>query len=166
MATTSSFFRAPTRVQLREWLDGYMFALPFIIGFLVFFLFPMGYSAWLAAQKWDLIGEPVFVGFANIQKALTDELAQLADRNERVAALRAVLVRFDEVLADHQRNVAAVRDGSTILSIRWARSELADLLTASKTLAGPVTVGTGATGSAPIDGEISAFSVTGLALFT
>lgn len=75
MATTSSFFRAPTRVQLREWLDGYLFALPFIIGFLVFFLFPMGYSAWLALQKWDLIGEPVFVGFGNIQKALTDELA-------------------------------------------------------------------------------------------
>ena len=50
MASTSSFFRAPTRVQLREWLDGYMFALPFIIGFLVFFLFPMGYSAWLAVS--------------------------------------------------------------------------------------------------------------------
>ena len=107
MASTSSFFRAPTRVQLREWLDGYMFALPFIIGFLVFFLFPMGYSAWLAAQKWDLIGEPVFVGFANIQKALTDELALKSLYNSAYYTVFAVpfqlVIAFTLALALTQR---------------------------------------------------------------
>ncbi|MBX7212894.1 MAG: sugar ABC transporter permease [Thermoflexales bacterium] len=67
--------RRPSRAELRQWLDGYLFALPFLIGFIVFFLFPMVYSAWLAFQKWDLIGSPEFVGLKNITRALSDELA-------------------------------------------------------------------------------------------
>ena len=42
------------------------------------------------AQRADLVRAP-----GPSASALTDDLAQLADRNERVAALRAVLVRFD-----------------------------------------------------------------------
>ena len=118
MASTSSFFRAPTRVQLREWLDGYMFALPFIIGFLVFFLFPMGYSAWLAAQKWDLIGEPVFVGFANIQKALTDELALKSHQN----LARAYEAGFFNDLMTPFKGVARDNNLRADLSIEKLRS--------------------------------------------
>ena len=61
--------------QRREWLEGYLFAAPFLIGFMVFVAFPMLYSIWLMFQRWDLLSPPVFVGFRNIQRAFTDELA-------------------------------------------------------------------------------------------
>jgi multiple sugar transport system permease protein len=59
----------------REWLQGYLFAAPFLIGFTAFIAFPMLYSIYLMFQKWDLLSPPVFVGFRNIQRVLTDELA-------------------------------------------------------------------------------------------
>ena len=65
----------PTRMRVREWLEGYLFAAPFLIGFTAFVAFPMLFSIWLMFQKWDLLSPPVFVGFRNIQRALTDELA-------------------------------------------------------------------------------------------
>lgn len=65
----------PSRFQVREWLDGYLFAAPFLIGFTVFVAFPMLYSIWLMFQKWDLLSPPVFVGFKNIKLAFTDDLA-------------------------------------------------------------------------------------------
>ena len=68
-------FRLPSRTRAREWLEGYLFAAPFLIGFTVFVAFPMLFSIWLMFQKWDLLSPPKFVAFANIQKALTDELA-------------------------------------------------------------------------------------------
>lgn len=67
-------FAKPTKVQLAEWRDGYLFALPFLIGFVVFYGYPMVASAVMAFQKWDLISEPQFVGFANITRMLTDEI--------------------------------------------------------------------------------------------
>jgi multiple sugar transport system permease protein len=68
--------RRPARgLRSREWLQGYLFAAPFLIGFTVFVAFPMLYSIYLMFQKWDLLSPPVFVGFRNIQRVFTDELA-------------------------------------------------------------------------------------------
>jgi len=64
-----------TWMRAREWIEGYLFAGPFLIGFFAFVAFPMLFSIWLMFQKWDLLGEPTFVGFRNIERALTDELA-------------------------------------------------------------------------------------------
>jgi len=75
MATTAFRRRLPSVGQRREWLEGYLFAAPFLIGFFAFVAFPMLFSIWLMFQKWDLLGTPVFVGFSNIQKALSDERA-------------------------------------------------------------------------------------------
>ncbi len=68
-------FKMPSRMVLQEWLEGYLFASPFIIGFLAFIAFPMLYSIWLAFQRWNLLGDPQFIGFANIVKMLTAERA-------------------------------------------------------------------------------------------
>lgn len=65
-------FSMPSPHILREWLEGYLFASPFIIGFLVFIAFPMGYSVWLAFQKWNLLGDPQFVWFRNFSRMLED----------------------------------------------------------------------------------------------
>jgi len=62
-------------MRVREWLEGYLFAAPFLVGFAAFVAYPMLFSIWLMFQKWDLLSPPVFVGFRNIQRALTDELA-------------------------------------------------------------------------------------------
>lgn len=67
--------KASVGLHRREWLQGYLFAAPFLIGFFVFVAFPMLYSIYLMFQKWDLLTPPVFVGFRNIQRAFTDELA-------------------------------------------------------------------------------------------
>jgi multiple sugar transport system permease protein len=83
-----------TRARAREWLEGYLFAGPFLVGFFVFVAFPMLFSIWLMFQKWDLLGEPVFVGFRNIERALTDELAIKALTNSAFYTLFAVPVQL------------------------------------------------------------------------
>lgn len=74
----------------REWLQGYLFAAPFLIGFTAFVAFPMLFSIWLMFQKWDLISPATFVGFKNIQRALTDELALKSLANSAIYTFVAV----------------------------------------------------------------------------
>jgi multiple sugar transport system permease protein len=79
-----------TRARMREWLEGYLFAGPFLIGFFAFVAFPMLFSVWLMFQKWDLLGDPVFVGFRNIERAFTDDLAIKSLTNSAIYTLFAV----------------------------------------------------------------------------
>lgn len=94
MATKTRYKEPLTRARLREWLEGYLFAGPFLIGFFAFVAFPMLFSIWLMFQKWDLLGDPVFVGFRNIERALTDELALKALYNSAFYTLFAVPVQL------------------------------------------------------------------------
>ena len=87
-------FHKPSRQERREWFEGYLFASPFIIGFLVFVAYPMGYSLWLAFQRWDLIGDPRFIGFANFEKMLTDPLAQQSLYNTAFYTIFAVPIQL------------------------------------------------------------------------
>lgn len=48
-----------------EWLTGYLFISPWIIGFLVFTLGPFMASLALSFTEWDLIGQPSFIGLDN-----------------------------------------------------------------------------------------------------
>jgi len=61
-----------TGLSREETLAGFLFASPFIIGFLVFVAFPMIYSILIMFQKWDLISPAKFVGLDNIIKMLSD----------------------------------------------------------------------------------------------
>jgi multiple sugar transport system permease protein len=83
-------FGLPSRPLLREWLTGYMFAAPFIIGFLVFIAFPMAYSIWLGFQRWNLLGEPQYVGLRNFIRMFTDERANLSLYNSAFYTVFAV----------------------------------------------------------------------------
>jgi multiple sugar transport system permease protein len=56
----------------REILEGYLFASPFILGFLVFIAFPMGWALVLMFQRYNLLSPPSFVGMENIQRLLSD----------------------------------------------------------------------------------------------
>ncbi len=56
----------------RDWLIGYLFASPFVIGFCLFIAYPMLHSAYLVAFEWDPLREPEFVGFKNIVRLFAD----------------------------------------------------------------------------------------------
>ena len=58
----------------RQSFQGYLFILPWIIGFLVFKAYPIGASFYVSLHNWDLVKEPVFVEFQNYAKLLADPL--------------------------------------------------------------------------------------------
>lgn len=91
---TSSKFKLPPKAILREWIEGYLFASPFIIGFLVFTAFPMVYSVWLAFHKWDLLSAPRFVGFENIVKMFQDPVVNLSLYNSAFYTIFAVPIQL------------------------------------------------------------------------
>ena len=53
---------------------GYVFIMPFILGFIFWFLVPALVAANLTFQKWNLISPPKYVGFANFEKMFSDPL--------------------------------------------------------------------------------------------
>jgi len=63
-----------SRLQLSEWRDGWLFASPFLVGFLLWWLGPMLYSLYLVTQDWNLLSAPRFVGLANLFSLLEDDL--------------------------------------------------------------------------------------------
>lgn len=82
--------RSPSRRIWREWLDGYLFAAPFLFGFLIFIAFPMLYSVYLVFYDWDLLSPPTFVGFQNIIKLFQDPKANLSLYNSAYYTVFAV----------------------------------------------------------------------------
>jgi multiple sugar transport system permease protein len=94
MATTGVTQGAKPRwrlgLQQREWLAGYLFASPFLIGFLLFVAYPMLYSIYLVFHRWDLLSPPQFVGFANIVRLWEDPTARLALYNTAYYTIIAV----------------------------------------------------------------------------
>lgn len=76
--------------RFRRNFEGWAFASPWIIGFLLFTLGPMIASAGLAFMKWDMLSTPVFDGLENFQTALKDPLVWQAIRITTVYAVVAV----------------------------------------------------------------------------
>ena len=66
--------RRLSSMKLREWREGWLFASPFIIGFLLFWLGPMIYSLFIVTQDWNLMRAPTFVGMENIYHLFKDPL--------------------------------------------------------------------------------------------
>jgi multiple sugar transport system permease protein len=77
-------------LALEETLAGLLFAAPFLIGFCVFIAYPMIYSIVLVFQNWDLLSPPVFVGFSNIIKVISDPVAKLSLYNTAYYTFLAV----------------------------------------------------------------------------
>ncbi|MEZ4708020.1 MAG: sugar ABC transporter permease [Caldilineaceae bacterium] len=74
----------------REILEGYLFAAPFIIGFLVFIAFPMGWALLLNFQKYNLLSPPRWVGMGNMQALWNDPKVSLSLWNTAVYAFVSV----------------------------------------------------------------------------
>jgi multiple sugar transport system permease protein len=67
--------RAP-RLSLarREALVGYLFVLPAVLGFFLWFAGPMAYSAWISLTDWPLLSDPRYIGLDNYRRMLDDPL--------------------------------------------------------------------------------------------
>ena len=52
-------------------MAGYVFLLPWLLGFLLLTLIPLGYSLYYSMTNFNLLSEPSFVGFSNYVKMFT-----------------------------------------------------------------------------------------------
>lgn len=77
-------------LKRREAIAGYMFASPFIVGFLLFIAYPMLYSIYLVFHQWDLLSAPRFVGLDNVVRLWEDPNARLALYNTAYYTILAV----------------------------------------------------------------------------
>ena len=63
----------------RKW--GVLFVMPFVIGAVVFFIFPIIFSAYISFTKWDLVNPPVWIGLKNWVNAVKNPVLWTSFRN-------------------------------------------------------------------------------------
>jgi ABC-type sugar transport system permease subunit len=77
-------WRAPTGIYMRhnrfefEALEGFLFLSPNLLGFLIFFAFPLVFSFYISLTDWDAFGNSNFIGLANYLKLFHLNLQALA----------------------------------------------------------------------------------------
>lgn len=64
--------RATVRTRTRNAVTGWALLAPSLFGICAFLLFPILVVLWLSLQSWDLISDPVWVGFQNWERVLSD----------------------------------------------------------------------------------------------
>ncbi len=81
-------WREPTALLLNrtnaqtEALEGYLFLSPNLIGFLIFFAFPLAFSLYISLTDWDAFGNSNFIGLTNYFKLFQLSLKQLANSTQ------------------------------------------------------------------------------------
>lgn len=63
-----------TRAQAGETATAMLFIVPSFIGLLLFTMVPAARGLWISLTNWDLLREPKFIGMANYEKLMGDEL--------------------------------------------------------------------------------------------
>lgn len=58
----------------REAVEGYLYVLPWIIGFFIFVIGPMLALVYLGFTRWDLVGDPTWIGLRNYTRLFQDAL--------------------------------------------------------------------------------------------
>lgn len=79
---------------LRRNLMGWLFASPWIIGFLLWTVGPMLASLWISMTEWDLIAPARWVGFANVTAMVDDALVGQALKVTSIYALVSVPIHL------------------------------------------------------------------------
>jgi multiple sugar transport system permease protein len=65
----------------RNTRNGILFALPWIIGFVIFQVFPILYSFYLSLTRYNGLGSPSFIGLENFKTLFSDTMVGLASVN-------------------------------------------------------------------------------------
>jgi multiple sugar transport system permease protein len=80
----------PSRQAFHRNLEGWLFASPWIIGFVLWTIGPMIASLVIAFTNWDLITSPEFVGLRNFETLIKDDLSWQALKVTFIYAFTAV----------------------------------------------------------------------------
>jgi ABC-type sugar transport system permease subunit len=64
-------WRSMTKLQRREAIAGLLFISPWIIGFLAFYAIPAVVSLFMSFTKWNIVGDPTWIGLDNYIKIFT-----------------------------------------------------------------------------------------------
>ena len=62
-----------SRARRRELFYGLLFASPWLVGFVLWTVFPVLSSLYYSFTRYDLLRPPVFIGLTNYTNLLTDE---------------------------------------------------------------------------------------------
>ncbi|HEY8744973.1 MAG TPA: sugar ABC transporter permease [Chloroflexota bacterium] len=109
--------RRGSRQARRENIEGWLFASPWIIGFLLFTLGPMVAAAAISLSDWNLLTRPRFVGLANFRQLFTgDPLFWQSLKVTTIYAVAAVLLGVAAGL------VLALLLNAPIRGLRWYRT--------------------------------------------
>jgi multiple sugar transport system permease protein len=74
MIATSAQPRRRVSLKRREAITGYLFILPALLGFVLWYVGPMLYSAWISFHEWDLLSPPEWAGLSNYHRMANDPL--------------------------------------------------------------------------------------------
>lgn len=64
--------RKRTNQARRQAIAGFLFVLPALLVIAVFFLYPLGMTAWMSLHDWPLFGDISYVGLENYQRLASD----------------------------------------------------------------------------------------------
>ena len=71
IAVTSAQTRKRTRASHQQWI-GLLYVAPAVALVVVFFLIPLGMTAWMSLHNWPLMGEHSYIGLGNYVAILRD----------------------------------------------------------------------------------------------
>jgi ABC-type sugar transport system permease subunit len=74
MVAVSANPRRRLSIRQREAITGYLFILPALLGFVLWYAGPMLYSAWISFHEWDLLSPPKWAGLSNYHRMANDPL--------------------------------------------------------------------------------------------
>jgi ABC-type sugar transport system permease subunit len=107
----------------REAVEGYLFLLPNLLGFLVFMAIPLGMSLYYSFTDYDLLTPAKFVGLKNYVDALGFSIrpdayqAALSEGASWFTAIKSVVVAHDATFWIALRNTALYAVGVLVLAI-------------------------------------------------
>lgn len=91
---TTGRARAGRPLQRRRAVAPYLFLAPFYVLFAVFFIFPIGFTAYLSLSSWDEVGPIKFVGLANYSHLFHDPTFLTVVWNTVVYMLGSLVIAF------------------------------------------------------------------------
>ena len=82
--------RRHSRLARREAIDGYIFILPWLLGFILWVAGPMATSLVLSFTRWNLFAPPQWVGLANFGNLFSNKMVGISLYNTAYYTFLAV----------------------------------------------------------------------------
>ncbi|MDR2535301.1 MAG: sugar ABC transporter permease [Treponema sp.] len=113
-----------SRLDKRNLRNGLLFISPWILGFIVLQVYPIGYSFYLSVTEYSGFGNPFFTGLANFRELFTDPVLPLAIYNTLFYTALAVPIGLVVAIAIALAMNQKVREVSVYRAILYLPSIL------------------------------------------